>query len=99
MAVVRTTVGSPDAAQTLARRLVEGGLAACVHVQEVRSLYRWKGELQDEPEWLVEARALASRVGAVREAILQGHPYEVPLVEVLAVTGVPPAYLDWAGNA
>lgn len=96
MALVRTTVGSRDAADALASQLVNAGLAACVHVQEVRSTYRWKGKVEEQAEWLVEARALESRAVGVREAMLADHPYELPLVETLTVTGISKEYLDWA---
>lgn len=99
MVLVRTTVDARDAADTLARQLVNGGLAACVHVQEIRSTYRWKGKVEEQAEWLVEARALDSRAVAVREAMLADHPYEVPLVETITATGIPKAYLDWARTA
>ncbi|MFA5945110.1 MAG: divalent-cation tolerance protein CutA [Candidatus Thermoplasmatota archaeon] len=96
MALVRTTVGARGAADDLARRLVADGLAACVHVQELHSTYRWKGEVIAEPEWLVEARTLAGRVEKVREAMLADHPYDLPLVETINVTGISKGYLDWA---
>lgn len=99
MALVRTTLGNRDAADSLAKQLVNGGLAACVHVQEVRSTYKWDGKLVEQAEWLVEARALDSRAVAVREAMLADHPYEVPLVETLVATGIPKAYLDWARSS
>ncbi|HJQ93356.1 MAG TPA: divalent-cation tolerance protein CutA [Candidatus Thermoplasmatota archaeon] len=96
MALVRTTLGSQGAADALAHQLVNAGLAACVHVQEVRSVYRWKGKVEEQAEWLVEARALESRAVAVREAMLADHPYELPLVETLTATGISKEYLDWA---
>lgn len=96
MALVRTTLPSRAAADGLAHLLVNGGLAACVHVQAIRSTYRWKGKVEEAEEWLVEARALESRVVAVREAMLADHPYEVPLVETMTVTGIPESYLKWA---
>jgi periplasmic divalent cation tolerance protein len=99
MALVRTTVGSRSHANDLARQLVNGGLAACVHVQEVRSIYKWDGKLEEQQEWLVEARALESRAVAVREAMLADHPYDVPLVETLTSTGIPKEYLDWARSS
>lgn len=99
MALVRTTVGSRDAADALAKHLVNGGLAACVHVQELRSTYKWQGKLEEQAEWLLEARALESRAVAVREAMLADHPYDVPLVETLTATGIPKAYLDWARSS
>lgn len=99
MALVRTTLPSRAAADALAQQLVNSGLAACVHVQAVRSTYRWKDAVEEAEEWLVEARALESRAVAVREAMLADHPYEVPLVEALTVTGIPDAYLKWARSS
>ncbi|HUR26194.1 MAG TPA: divalent-cation tolerance protein CutA [Candidatus Thermoplasmatota archaeon] len=96
MVLVRTTLGTRDAADALARHLVNAGLAACVHVQEVRSVYRWQGKVEEQREWLVEARALESRAVAVREAMLVDHPYELPVVETLTVTGISKEYRDWA---
>ena len=96
MALVRTTVGTRDAADALALHLVNAGLAACVHVQEVRSFYRWQGKVEEQAEWLVEARALESRAVAVREAMLADHPYQLPLVESLTATGIAKEYIEWA---
>src|ERR1041385_2487533 len=84
MALVRTTVGSRDAADALARQLVNQGLAACCHVGEVRSTYKWKGTLVEEPEWLVEGGALGSGVGGVGGGGVAAPPPGLPLVEVVA---------------
>lgn len=99
MALVRTTVDRRDRADALARQLVSAGLAACVHVQEVRSVYRWQGKVEEQHEWLVEARAVESRAVAVREAMLADHPYEVPMVETLTSTDLPKPYLEWARSS
>ena len=99
MALVRTTLPSRAAADGLAHLLVNAGLAACVHVQPIRSTYRWKGAVEEAEEFLVEARALESRVVAVREAMLSDHPYEVPLLEVLTAPGIPEPYVTWARSS
>jgi periplasmic divalent cation tolerance protein len=94
--LVRTTVGTRPQAEALARRLVEDRLAACVHVSEVASTYRWDGRVRQETEYLVEARTLPGRpTGATAKAILRGHPYEEPLVEVMSPTAVNARYGDW----
>lgn len=93
--LLRTTVGSEAAAQSMALRLVAPHLAACVHVHAVRSHYVWDGARRDEAEWVVEARVpLGRRVKRVRLAMLEGHPYELPVVESFGVFVNKP-YLDW----
>lgn len=99
LALVRTTLPDDAAARTLARRLVDEGLAACVHRMPVQSTYRWNGAVREEGEVLVEARVDPPRVEALRKRILALHPYEVPLVEVLHATRVPPPYMDWVTAA
>jgi len=98
MALVRTTVGTEAQAHALADRLVDDGLAACVHVTSVRSSYVWKGRREDTAEWLVEARVLHRRIHAAVEAMKDRHPYELPLVELLP-TWVDAAYASWAKRA
>jgi periplasmic divalent cation tolerance protein len=98
LALVRTTVATKAQAEALARILVVGGLAACVHVHPIRSTYRWKGRLEQTPEVVVEARTTVEREGEVREAMARGHPYEVPLVESWRVQAGA-SYAAWARQA
>jgi periplasmic divalent cation tolerance protein len=78
------------------RRLVADRLAACGHqTAEVRSIYRWDGEVQDEPEARV---ALHTRVALVDRIVARAdaeHPYDVPCVIALPVVAGNPAYLRW----
>ncbi|MFO1533161.1 MAG: divalent-cation tolerance protein CutA [Thermoplasmatota archaeon] len=97
MLLVRTTVATEAQAHGLADRLVQSGLAACVHTGRIRSTYVWKGRQEDGDEWLVEARILPRHATAVRAALADGHPYEVPLVETVKVV-VDAAYARWAAG-
>ena len=99
LCLVRTTLDDEAKADQFARRLVEEGLTACAHTLRVTSAYKWNGRLVQEPEWLVECRVVPAGVPALRKRILALHPYDVPLIEVLDATGVPPTYVDWAQAA
>lgn len=95
LVLVRTTVPTQRAAQALARRLVEGRLAGCVHVGVTRSLYRWDGAVQEEQEFVVEARTTARNQVRVAQQMELGHPYATPLVEAWPVALVPQRYAAW----
>lgn len=86
----------PTKARKVAGLLVEEGLAACVNlVPGLRSIYRWKGEILDEPETLLIIKTTAEQAGSVAARLPELHPYEVP--ELLALTptaGLAP-YLAW----
>ncbi|HET6398833.1 MAG TPA: divalent-cation tolerance protein CutA [Candidatus Thermoplasmatota archaeon] len=96
LVLIRTTVGTEQQAREMAARLVGIHLAACVHFYPFASVYRWKGAVQDDAEYAVEARCIPEREGDVRQAMLEGHPYEEPLVEAWTVRGVPAGYFAWA---
>ena len=78
------------------RTLVEERLAACGHlVEPVRSIYRWDGELHDEREARVALHTRRSLVPAIVARTAELHPYEVPCVLALPVSGGNPDYLAW----
>src|SRR5262245_25824168 len=53
-ALVLTTAGTDEEAQRIARALVEDRLAACVNVApRITSVYRWKGAVLTETEFLL----------------------------------------------
>lgn len=76
----------PEAADSLARTLVDEGLCACVNVLPgVRSHYRWKGEVQSDAEAMLLIKVAEAGIPALRGRLLSLHPYELPEFLVLAV--------------
>ena len=93
-----TTVGSEEDAARIARHLVESKVAACVSiVAPVRSFYVWKGELQDENEWLLLIKTARSPP-EVRDALRAVHPYEVPEFLAFPASFADEAYAKWVGE-
>jgi periplasmic divalent cation tolerance protein len=93
--MVLTTVATEEQARLLARYLVEGGLAACVQLQPIRSVYRWKDEVFDEPEWRLAVKTTAERFEAVERHIKERHTYEMPEIVRVEITGGSAEYLRW----
>lgn len=91
----------PDEATAgrLAGGLVEERLAACVNIlPAIRSIYRWKGETQDEPEVLMIAKTTRSAYPALEAWLTEHHPYDVPEVLALPVLRGSAAYLGWVAD-
>lgn len=96
IAVAMTTAPSADKAAEIARTLVAEGLAACINlIPGVRSVYSWKGELCDDAEVLCMIKTRVDRIEALRTRLLTLHPYELPELVVLNVTGGHVPYLEW----
>jgi periplasmic divalent cation tolerance protein len=89
---------APDEAVALriARALVEERLAACANlVPGVRSIYRFRGVVEDEREVLLVIKTCADRIEALAERLRALHPYEVPELVVVPTAGGLAPYLDW----
>jgi periplasmic divalent cation tolerance protein len=78
------------------RGLVQDRLAACgQHIAAVRSVFRWDGAVQDEPEARVALHTRTALVPAIVARADAEHPYDVPCVLALPIAGGNPAYLAW----
>ncbi len=97
--VVLVTVPTADAGGKIAVAAVEEGLAACVNiVPGVRSIFRWEGRVQDEPELLLLLKTTRERLGALETRVRALHPYSVPeFIAVPVVAGHGP-YLAWVAE-
>ena len=94
--VVLSTVGTAEDAARVARALVERRLAACVNVvPAVRSIYRWKGKVEEDEERLLVIKTRRDRFEALREALVALHPYDLPEAVVLTVEAGHAPYLAW----
>lgn len=98
--VVLTTVATEEAAERLAKELVERRLAACVNIlPRVRSIYRWDGAVQDDRELLLLVKTTRERRDETMRAIAELHPYDVPEVVALEADAVSGPYASWLGDA
>jgi len=94
--VVLVTAPSVEVGAAIARALLEERRIACANlVPGIRSLYRWKGRIEDDSEVLLVLKTQASCCDAVAARVKDLHPYELPEVIALPVTEGSRAYLDW----
>ena len=94
--VVLISTPGAEAGRQLARALVEERLAACGSVvPAVTSVYRWQGAVEEEEEALLVLKTAADRVEALTRRTRELHPYEVPEILALPVSGGNPGYLEW----
>jgi periplasmic divalent cation tolerance protein len=94
--VVLCTAPDDEVAEGLATALVRRRLAACVNiVAGVRSIYRWKGKVEDAQERLLVIKTRRDQFDALRDAVAEKHPYEVPELLALPIVAGNAAYLNW----
>ncbi len=97
--IVLTTCPDEACAERIARALVEERLAACVNIlSPMRSIYRWKGKIEDANELLLVIKTSAARFPAIRDRVLALHPYELPEIIAVPIADGLPEYLAWLNN-
>ncbi len=95
MYVVLCTAPS-EAAESLASKLVEERVAACVNVLPgVMSVYRWKGAVERAGEALLVVKTSGDALSALVARLRALHPYEVPEIVAIEPAHVDAAYAAW----
>ncbi len=94
--VVLSACESEEEAVRVARHLVEKRVAACVSVVPgARSIYHWKGAIEDTAEWLLVIKSRRDLFAALRTELGKMHSYEVPEMLALPVVEGSESYLAW----
>ena len=97
--VVYTTVTNTEDAQMLARGAVERRLAACVQIEAIQSVYRWKGEVQSESEQRILFKTTKALYQQLESMIAEQHPNELPAIFATPVVAASTAYVAWVREA
>lgn len=95
------TTSDKKEARKIGHTLVEENLAACVNIIDgMNSIYKWKGDIQEDAECILIVKTHYSRVQKVTRMIKELHSYEVPCVISLTITEDEgnEEYLDWLEN-
>jgi periplasmic divalent cation tolerance protein len=88
----------PDAeiARRISNQLVSEHFAACANIlPSVESIYRWKDKIESGNETLVLFKVSEVRQAAFQDKLRSLHPYDVPEIIFVPVTGGLPEYLQW----
>ncbi|HET8547509.1 MAG TPA: divalent-cation tolerance protein CutA [Bryobacteraceae bacterium] len=102
--LIFSSCGSAEEAERVAKHLVETHAAACVNIiPGVRSIYRWKGAVEEAGEWTLLIKTRRPLVARVERELRRVHSYEVPELIALPIVAGLESYLQWiddeTGNA
>lgn len=93
--MIYATFGNQESAETAAKKLLEKRLIACAMFLGGKSIYWWKGSLEQTNETVLLAKTPKSMVVKARTELEKIHPYETPCILTLPVDSNP-AFLKWA---
>lgn len=91
-------ITAPDmpTAEKLARELVGRAALACVNlIDGVKSIYRWRGAVEETAEVLMVGKTTRGRTAEIEALLAASHPYEVPECVFLDPAAVEAKYAAW----
>jgi len=94
--VVMTSVGTEQQAVEISEELIARRLATCVNIIPcLRSIYRWKGKICEDTEYLLFIKTPGRLFDAVSTAIREFHSYELPEILALPVSQAEENFHRW----
>src|SRR4030042_1669459 len=97
--VIYSTVPNQEVGMNIAEDLVAGRYAACVNVLPgITSVYRWKGDICRDNEFLLIIKSRNTLFDEIRDRIRLLHPYEVPEIISLSISHGSDPYLQWISD-
>ena len=94
--VVVTTVGTEQQALDIAHDLVGKHLAACVNiVPRIRSVFFWKGKVNDDTEWMLFVKTAPESFDIVKDAIRRLNAYELPEILGFSTAHADALFAKW----
>ena len=94
--VILATCASAEEAHRIASELIARRLAACVNLlPPVRSIYHWKGAVEEGEETLMIIKSARARFDEVRDTIARLHSYDLPEIIAIPIVDGAASYLAW----
>lgn len=94
--LVLTTCPGNITAKKIANELVMERLAACVQViPGVQSFFRWVGKVDNSEELVLLIKTTTDRYQELQDRIVALHPYELPEIIAVPISGGLEGYLAW----
>ena len=82
IAIVRVTCADAAEAERIARAAVDERLAACANIEApCRSIYRWRGAVEEATEVPVLFKTTVTGTAALAARVAALHGYDLPAVE------------------
>ncbi len=98
--LVLNTCPNVAVAKTLAGRIIDRKLAACVNIlPNIISVYEWQGEREQSDESLLLIKTTQAQYLRLEAFIVDEHPYELPEVVAVGISSGLPDYLAWLATS
>jgi periplasmic divalent cation tolerance protein len=97
--LVTTTCDDRSIAEDIGRAALVKRLAGCVQVSgPVDSMYWWQDEISLDQEYRIDLKSEKSLFSELCQVITSVHPYDVPEIIAVDISGIGDDYARWLKN-
>ncbi len=93
--IVYVTASSQAEAEMIADALVSDGLAACVSLFPIQSVYVWQDAICRESEWQLLIKTRQAQYPAIEAKVKAVHSFTTPEIILLPIAAGCDTYLNW----
>jgi len=98
--VILSTVPTQEEAESIATKLVNDHIAACVNIiPKITSFYRWQGKVHNDSELVLIIKTNQLKEQQVYDYIKDMHSYDTPEIITLDVNNIDDKYANWLNLA
>jgi periplasmic divalent cation tolerance protein len=91
---------SVEEAERIGRAVVEERLAACINIlSPARSIYRWRGAIEQANEVAAILKTTAASADALITRVAALHSYDVPCIVTWPIDKVLGSYAEWVEDS
>ena len=93
--IIMSTFPNEESVAGVASKVLGRRLCACANFTKIRSIYTWRGKVQDQHEFIALFKTTAKSAKKLKAEIARLHPYDVPEIVELKMGDVSKSYLSW----
>ena len=95
MMIVYLTTQNVEDAKEISRHLLKKKLVACTNIFPIESMYAWKGEIQEDMEFVVLLKTKDENYDKIEKEIKKTHKYDTPAIYSWKADKINKKYSDW----
>ena len=89
-----TTVSSQLMAEQIAKELIKSKLAACISIKEIKSIYKWQGNIEENKEFEITIKSLPENLNELILILKEKISYEIPQL-IYKIFDSENSYFQW----
>ncbi|MGZ7167351.1 MAG: divalent-cation tolerance protein CutA [Halobacteriota archaeon] len=92
---IYVTAPNLNEAKRIARTVIEEKLGACANIHPITSIYRWRGNIEEEDEYALLIKTKTALVDDLVSRVRDLHSYETPCIVSFKIDTGNQSYLSW----